>query len=53
MILSQDQLEDEAMSALTVHDSLYAYLAYCGRLDETPIDTLVRVSYGDMPLHGL
>jgi len=53
MMLRQDQLEDEDISALTVHDSLYAYLAYCGRLDETPIDTLVRLSYVELPLQAL
>ena len=52
-MLRQDQLEDEDISVLTVHDSLYAYLAYCGRLDETPIDTLVRLSYVDLSLQAL
>jgi hypothetical protein len=50
MILSQDQIEDDYVSELTIYPSLYAYSAYCARYDETPLDRLVRQYYCSTPL---
>ena len=46
MILSTEEV-NELMERddIAVYDSLYAHLAYAGRCDETPVDTLVRLYY--------